>query len=81
MNRPYDWRDEALCAQVDTDLFFPDDGGPIRAPKRICAACPVRRECLEYALANNITEGIWGGTTRDERRALKCGDVRNEAAA
>ena len=71
-----DWRDDALCAQVDTELFFPDKGGSGAAAKRICFACPVRVPCLEYALAgasawNGIETGIWGGLTAPQRQAIK----------
>lgn len=39
---------------------------------RLCAGCPVRRECLEYELrtAGADTVGVWGGLTEDDRRAL-----------
>lgn len=49
------WRDEAACRDRDTEMFdvdLPSDGamtGPVLAAKRICAACPVRPECLSYA--------------------------------
>ena len=65
------WRDSALCAQVGGDLWFPEKGGPSGAAKQICAVCPVREACLEYALENDITAGIWGNTTPLERRTLK----------
>lgn len=38
--------------------------------KAICARCPVQVECLEYALENREQYGVWGGTTRDERKAM-----------
>ena len=52
--------------------------------KRICAACPVRAKCLEYALSGadtwrGITTGIWGGTTPRERSRLR--QARKAAAA
>lgn len=37
---------------------------------RVCNACPFTRECLEYALTNDVS-GIWGGTTDAERRRLR----------
>lgn len=33
--------------------------------------CKVSDQCLEYALTNNIRDGIWGGKTRDERKAIR----------
>ncbi|MBO3744886.1 WhiB family transcriptional regulator [Streptosporangiaceae bacterium NEAU-GS5] len=65
-----DWRDAGLCAQVDPDLFFPDPGdraAVIRA-KSVCAACPVRFECLTDALTRNERFGVWGGLSERDRR-------------
>lgn len=65
------WLADALCAQVDSAIFFVEKGGSTRAAKRICGRCAAREECLEYALENRISEGIWGGKTALERRKLK----------
>lgn len=65
------WMDDALCAQVGAGPFFPEKGESARAAKRICAGCPVREACLQYALGDNILEGVWGGTTEKDRRQLK----------
>ncbi|MBB3115660.1 WhiB family transcriptional regulator [Corynebacterium bovis] len=66
-----DWQEQALCAQTDPEAFFPEKGGSTREAKRICQACGVRDECLEYALANDERFGIWGGLSERERRRLK----------
>lgn len=63
------WMDEALCAQTDPEAFFPEKGGSVSGAKRVCASCPVRDECLAYALRNNVRHGIWGGLTPRERHA------------
>ena len=65
-----DWQREALCAQVDPDLWFPEKGGSAAEPKRTCLACSVRTECLDYALANGERHGVWGGKSERERRRL-----------
>lgn len=65
-----DWRERALCAQVDPELHFPEKGGSSKAAKAICQQCPVQVECLEHALANNETFGVWGGLTARERHKL-----------
>jgi WhiB family transcriptional regulator, redox-sensing transcriptional regulator len=65
------WQEQALCAYVDPDVFFPEKGGSSREAKRICAQCTVQRECLDYALANDERFGIWGGLSERERRRLK----------
>lgn len=65
-----DWVLDALCAEIDHDIFFPDKGGSTREAKGICIDCPVAAECLDYALANNERFGIWGGLSERERRRL-----------
>lgn len=70
------WTDRAACRYEDPELFFPISmTGPGRAQaeeaKAVCARCPVRRECLEYALATHQEAGIWGGLTEDELRTLR----------
>ena len=67
---PPDWTERALCAEVDPEIFFPEKGGSVRAPKRICAGCEVRAQCLDYALEHEERFGIWGGYTERERRKL-----------
>lgn len=67
---PQPWAVDALCAQTDPDLFFPTDSAEVAAARRVCADCPVRQQCLADALADPALRGIWGGTTRTERRRL-----------
>jgi WhiB family transcriptional regulator, redox-sensing transcriptional regulator len=66
-----DWQQDALCPQTDPEAFFPEQGGSTRDAKKICAACEVRTECLDYALANDQRFGIWGGLSERERRKLR----------
>ncbi len=65
------WQSDALCAQTDPEAFFPEKGGSTREAKKVCLACDVRGECLEYALANDERFGIWGGLSERERRRLR----------
>jgi WhiB family redox-sensing transcriptional regulator len=65
------WQDQASCLGMDPDLFFPERGASTRDAKAICAACPVRVDCLEYALANGEKFGIWGGMSERERRRVR----------
>jgi WhiB family transcriptional regulator, redox-sensing transcriptional regulator len=67
------WQDRALCAQTDPEAFFPEKGGSTREAKKVCRACEVRAECLEYALEQDERFGIWGGLSERERRKLKRG--------
>jgi WhiB family redox-sensing transcriptional regulator len=61
---------EALCAQADPELFFPEKGGSNRDGKRLCRRCQGRAECLEWAMTHQERFGIWGGTSERERRAM-----------
>ena len=73
------WQQRALCAQTDPEAFFPEKGGSTREAKRVCQACEVRLECLEYALAHDERFGIWGGMSERERRKLR--RAKRQAAA
>ena len=72
------WHLKAACRGPESALFFPPplperreerEGRETRA-KEICFACPVQRECLEFALRVREPHGIWGGLTEAERRRL-----------
>lgn len=72
MPNPLTWQDDALCAQVSQEMFFPTKGGSTRDAKRICGGCEVRQKCLEYALSLELNpDGIWGGTSYIERRKMR----------
>lgn len=75
------WQDRGLCAEVAGDLFFPEKGGSTREAKRVCRACEVRAECLDYALENDERFGIWGGMSERERRRLKRTTVADDLPA
>jgi WhiB family redox-sensing transcriptional regulator len=75
---PGRWAERALCAQADLDAWFPGKGQRelTQLAKRICVRCPVRAQCLEYALSGadtwgGIATGIWGGATPQERDQLR----------
>lgn len=67
------WMEDAVCATVDGDLWFPAVGqwSTVNTAKRICGTCPVRNECLTTALADPSLDGVWGGTTVMERTQLR----------
>jgi WhiB family transcriptional regulator, redox-sensing transcriptional regulator len=76
-----DWWRDAACQTVDPDLFFPVSSlGPgrdeVARAKAVCASCPVRRQCLQFALATRQAHGVWGGTTEEERRLRVPGQQR-----
>lgn len=65
------WKADAECAGLDPELFFPRRGENTLQAKAVCAVCPVRQECLDYALASTDLLGIWGGTSEKERRRIR----------
>lgn len=72
-----DWRDESLCREINDDTFFPlpGDTAGTNYAKSICALCPVRRTCLEVALAEE------GGRTKDNRFGVRGGLTHNQRYA
>jgi WhiB family redox-sensing transcriptional regulator len=56
-----DWQDLAACRDLTPVGFYSDDLDDITAAKRLCLSCPVRRECLDTAVANREPAGVWGG--------------------
>lgn len=76
------WMGEGLCSQTDPEAFFPEKGGSTREAKAVCRRCPVRPECLEFALDNEERYGIWGGLSeRERRRLLRIHRARIDGAA
>ena len=70
-----DWRSRGACLSVDPELFFPlssvgPAAGQLTQAKSVCTRCPVRAECLDFALATRQVHGVWGGTSEDERRQI-----------
>lgn len=76
------WQNRGACLNVDVNQFFPERGGSARGSKMICNGntdpkkgtvrlpCPVKDECLRYALANREQYGIWGGVAERDRRGM-----------
>lgn len=71
VDHPGTWPSQALCAQTDPELFFPEEGENSTQAKSVCSACNVRTQCLDYALNNDEPFGIWGGLSTRERDRLK----------
>ncbi len=70
------WMDLGACRDAEPELFFPvSSAGPalaqVAVAKAVCASCPVREPCLEYALDTAQDHGVWGGLSEEERRALR----------
>ncbi|PKK16117.1 WhiB family transcriptional regulator [Thermomonospora sp. CIF 1] len=77
LNPDKHWTDYAICRGVDPELFYPINytvpvmAEQVEAAKAICGNCPVKAECLDWALRAGEPDGIWGGTTPEERRYIR----------
>lgn len=80
VQRP-DWRDDALCAGRDTEVFFPEGEQPTIIAKSVCRRCPVRPDCLAHAIERGERYGIWGGFTEHARALLVARVAANGASA
>lgn len=67
------WREDAACLSARDVNFFPDreDSVAVARAKAVCASCPVASECLSWSIETNQVDGIWGGHTPKERRAIR----------
>jgi len=72
---PEPWMADALCAQTDSEVFFPEKGGSTREAKAICAKCPAIAACRAFAIEHHEL-GVWGGLSEQQRKNLR----RQEAA-
>ena len=74
----YAWQARAACKGT-TELFYPEVGASLAPAKAVCASCPVREACLDFALSHHEQFGIWGGSSERERRRLRAGHRRAAA--
>ena len=65
------WQDHAACRGEDPEQWFATDGGPdnYTYPRSVCDRCPVKAECLDFAIDNGERHGMWGGKSPREREA------------
>lgn len=68
----FNWRAHGACLTADPDLFFPVAMGTVASrqiaeAQQICAGCPVKQQCLDFAMQTRESAGIWGGTTPEDR--------------
>jgi WhiB family redox-sensing transcriptional regulator len=67
------WKKESNCQGLDTEAFFPVSRGAYEYKDmlaKVCGACPVKQQCLDYAVKYNLL-GWWGGTTDRQRRIIR----------
>lgn len=71
----YDWMEHAHCAQVDPGLWHAEQGTNYTTAKRICAGCPVQRQCADHTARLDTDtpgrHGMWAGQTQKEREAKR----------
>ena len=65
-----EWMRRGNCRDEPPSLFFPSDGTGVDIARQLCATCPVKEPCLEYALRTRIAHGVWGGASERERRRI-----------
>lgn len=70
LSRPA-WFIGALCRGAGPRQWFPADKKGAADARELCAQCPVITDCLEHALADPTLEGIWGGTSEDQRDQIR----------
>lgn len=67
------WTEFASCREIDPELWYPEKGGSVKDPVSVCHRCPVRLQCLEKAMQDELghgrpyREGIWGGLSPSKR--------------
>lgn len=73
------WRDDAACAEVGDDLWFPETGESPNPARKVCRLCAVTSECLAFALVERADWGVWGGLSAIHRRRLLSEHRRDQA--
>jgi WhiB family redox-sensing transcriptional regulator len=68
-----DWWAQASCRGKPAGWFFPDKGDAVELvlARRVCGACAVKSRCLAFALAESGIDGVWAGTTPEQRRRMR----------
>lgn len=69
------WKERGYCRTMDPEIFFAKGRGnlgAIQSAKEVCnTKCPVRDQCREYALEENIDHGVWGGLSTNQRTKIR----------
>jgi WhiB family redox-sensing transcriptional regulator len=79
---PGAWQGQGLCIDLSDTAFFldGDDYAGLKKAKAVCAQCPVKDECLDFAIESNQSLGVWGGASPNERRQIRRGWLRERAS-
>lgn len=71
------WRALAACKGTPVSEFYPPKGHLVKpAIQAMCAACPVRAECDQYAVLNQPDGGYWGGLSQQERKLRRKAEIK-----
>ena len=65
------WQKQASCLGTHPDLFFPKSGVSHKEAKAVCQSCPVRQDCLDFAIVAGEEFGIWGGLNGKQRQRVR----------
>ena len=65
------WMRRGACRGLGVDAFFAEDKATQAGARAVCEDCPVRAECLDFALGDRTVTGIWAGTDDRQRRAIR----------
>lgn len=82
-----EWMAQGKCAtdvSINPEWFFPSQPDLLgwgATAVRICTDCPVRYQCLDYAMKAHPIEGIWGGTTFQDRSTLHSFQIKEDESA
>jgi WhiB family transcriptional regulator, redox-sensing transcriptional regulator len=66
-----EWHLQAACRGRGPGDFVQGPKFDYEEVREICDSCPVRLDCLEFALSDDSITGLWGGTTDVERRLIR----------
>jgi WhiB family transcriptional regulator, redox-sensing transcriptional regulator len=66
-----EWQEQAACRGRAPADFVRGPKADYGDTRDLCELCPVRRDCLETALADDSLSGLWGGTTDIERKMIR----------
>lgn len=76
-NTENEWKQQGACRGVSPNVFFPEKGKgndydtKVKEAKAYCQDCKVRTQCLNFAITTGQEDGVWGGTSPEERKKIK----------
>jgi WhiB family redox-sensing transcriptional regulator len=78
VNKNFEWMKYAACKGADSQVFFAETNWHENheIARGFCSECVVRDECLEFAMDNDISHGIWGGLSPSQRKMSRGSNVR-----